>query len=60
MNAAPSVTGAVRPAAFVLALARPEDAPALRAVVAAAFAQYEGVLDPPSGALAESVASLGE
>jgi GNAT superfamily N-acetyltransferase len=60
MSAAASAIVTVRPAAFVLALARPEDAAALRAVVAAAFAQYEGVLDPPSGALAESDASLGE
>ena len=42
----------------MLERARPEDAPALRAVVAAAFAEYEGKLDPPSGALSESDASL--
>ena len=60
MDAAPPAAGAVGAGAFVLTLAQPGDAAALRAVVAAAFAQYEGLLDPPSGALAESDASLAE
>jgi GNAT superfamily N-acetyltransferase len=46
------------PAQLALRRARPEDASQLRRIVAAAFAQYEGRLDPPSGALVESEDSL--
>jgi GNAT superfamily N-acetyltransferase len=49
---------APRPPQFTLRPAEPDDAPQLRRIVVAAFAQYEGRLDPPSGALAESEDSL--
>jgi GNAT superfamily N-acetyltransferase len=57
MDATPPA-GDATAAALVAAPAQPDDAPALRAVIAAAFAQYEGRLDPPSGALNESDVSL--
>ena len=40
--------------------AGPEDAELLRDVLARAFAEYEGALDPPSGVLAETAGSLRE
>ena len=58
MDSGPPAASAVVAGGLLLTLARAEDAADLRAVVAAAFAQYEGQLDPPSGALAESDESL--
>lgn len=36
----------------------PEDAALVHRLMVAAFAEYDGVLDPPTGALAESVADV--
>jgi GrpB-like predicted nucleotidyltransferase (UPF0157 family)/GNAT superfamily N-acetyltransferase len=43
-----------------LQLATLEDAPVLFALLQAAYAEYEGKLDPPSGTFKESVASLAK
>ena len=43
---------------ILLREATAEDAPALAAVIQAAFEEYRGRLDPPSGAHAESVQSI--
>src|SRR6266851_2150403 len=41
-------------------LARPDDAPEIVAVIQHGFAQYDGKLAPPSGALGETVATVAE
>jgi len=39
-------------------LARTEDAPAILAVIRGAFAQYDDILEPPSGAMSETVETV--
>ena len=46
------------PTDLVIRPALPADAPMLVELIHAAFAEYAGQLDPPSGAHAETVASL--
>jgi predicted N-acetyltransferase YhbS len=43
---------------FSFRLARPEDAPAIVSVIHRAFAQYDGILVPQSGAMHETAATV--